>query len=93
MPSTTDSQPSRFERILAFMLAGLMFASVAAILAVLIAQASGVSSAAFGTGIWPVIAFLPYVGLPLAIIALIVLTVVGLVRRAAQNRDTARGGD
>ena len=75
------------------MLAGLMLASVAAIIAVLIAQASGMSGTAFTSGLWPVVAFLPYVGLPLAIVALIALTIVGLVRRAKQNRNGAQGKD
>jgi hypothetical protein len=75
----------RTERVLAFAVASVGILSIVSIVVILIARAAGMG--AFNTGIWPVIATLPLVGLPLALIGIIAFIVVSGTRRARLARD------
>ena len=74
---------NRTERTLTFIIAGIIGASVLAIVALLIAKASG---AAITGAVWATILVLPLIGLPIAMILGIVLVVIFLRhRRLAQD--------
>lgn len=87
----TDNNPqnvSRFERVLAFMLLGLVLLSVGTFLAIIIGTWQGMGSSDFGGGIWPVVVMVPYIGLPLAFVLLITLMITSAVRRSRENKRT-----
>jgi len=77
---------SRAERSLAFMVASTIGISVLAFLAIIIGTAAGVRD--FGSGLWPVIIFLPLIGLPIGLIFMIVLLVVSTRRRLRDARGS-----
>jgi uncharacterized membrane protein len=79
---------NRIERILAFVLGAVAVLTVAAIVALLIGRAAGVT--ALSTGIWPVVGILPLLGLPIVLVLAIVLIVVMGVRRRRLAADDAR---
>src|SRR4051812_34896433 len=76
---------NRTERVLAFAVASVGALSIVAILAVIIARIAGLTS--FSAGIWPVLATLPLVGLPIALIGIVAFIVVTGVRRARLARE------
>ncbi|WP_411720723.1 multidrug ABC transporter ATPase [Mycetocola sp.] len=85
----TDPQKhniSRFERVLAFMLLALVLLSVGTFVAIMIGTMQGMGSDDFASGLWPVVVMVPYIGLPLAIVLLIVLMISSAVRRARDSR-------
>lgn len=83
--STQNTGPEvpirRIDRILAFTALGIAAASVMCFFAIIIGTASGMDQAAFGEGVWPVIAAIPYWGLPLAFVLIIVLLVMSFIRK------------
>ncbi|MET0843712.1 MAG: multidrug ABC transporter ATPase [Mycetocola sp.] len=85
----TDPQKhnvSRFERVLAFMLLALVLLSVATFIAIMVGTMQGMGSDDFASGLWPVVVMVPYIGLPLAIVLLIILMISSAVRRARESR-------
>ena len=86
----SDSGPiteHRTERILAYMFVAVVGASIAAFLAIMIATFSGAGADdGFSQGVWPVVIMLPWFGLPIAFLLLIVLLIVNGVRRARASR-------
>jgi uncharacterized BrkB/YihY/UPF0761 family membrane protein len=89
--SVTANNPapvSRFERILAFMLLGLVLLSVGTFLAIIIGTWQGMGSSDFAGGIWPVVVMVPYIGLPLAFVVLITLMITNVIRRSRENKRT-----
>jgi hypothetical protein len=85
----TDPEPhnaSRFERILAFMLLAMVLLSVASFVAIMVGTGQGMGSEDFTSGLWPVIVMIPYIGLPLAVVLLIILMISSGVRRARESR-------
>lgn len=94
LKTVTDPQQhnaSRFERILAFMLLALVLLSVGTFAAIMVGTMQGMGSDDFVNGIWPVIVMVPYIGLPLAILLLIVLMISSAVRRARESRQDRPG--
>ncbi len=91
MTTQTPQAAGRLDRILAYMVAGVVGLSILAFLAVIIGTAAGAgTNGGFGKGAWPVVVFVPWVGLPLGfllIVALIVLTGVRRSREARRNRQ------
>jgi len=90
LDTVADSTPvglNRIERILAVMIASSAGLSIVCIVVVFIAQVAGETD--FAGGAWPVIRFLPLVGLPIAFAFLVVLLVASVVRR---RRLDSRGG-
>lgn len=90
MTIQTAQSFSRIERILAFMVAGVVGLSILAFLGIIFGTMAGAgTNDGFSSGIWPVVFTLPYYGLPagfLAIVALMVLTGVRRSREARQSR-------
>ncbi len=85
----TDSQPhnaSRIERVLAFMLLGLVLLSIGSFVAIMVGTGQGMGSNDFAEGLWPVVVMIPYIGLPLAILLLITLMISSAARRARESR-------
>ncbi|WP_423922681.1 multidrug ABC transporter ATPase [Frigoribacterium sp. 2-23] len=78
----------RTERVLVFMIAAIVILSIAAFAATLIGTASGITN--FGTGIWPAVVVLPLIGLPLAVVMIIVFVVMSAIRRSRETRGTTR---
>ncbi|MBS0024437.1 multidrug ABC transporter ATPase [Microbacterium paraoxydans] len=77
----------RIDRILAFTALGIAAASVVCFFAIIIGTATGMDRAAFGEGAWPVVAAIPYWGLPLAFVLIITLLVMSFIRKGrAQSR-------
>lgn len=72
--------PTRFERVLMFMLVGVSIVSIVCLVVVLVATWAGTTD--FGGSLWPVVAMTPYFGLPVAFLLLLTLLVVATIRRA-----------
>ena len=58
--------------------------SLVAFAAILIASALGVTAGDFTEGVWPIVATLPLVGLPIAFVLLIILIISTAVSRRRQ---------
>jgi len=69
---------NRTERIIAFVLVAVTALSILGVLAVFIGRFTG---ADLSTGVWPVIAVLPFVGLPISLVVTIVFIFVTGTRR------------
>ncbi|MBT2483158.1 MULTISPECIES: multidrug ABC transporter ATPase [unclassified Microbacterium] len=83
--STQNSGPEvpvrRLDRFLAFGALGIAAASVICFFAIIIGTAVGLDQAAFGQGLWPVVAAIPFWGLPVAFLMIISLLVMSFVRK------------
>jgi hypothetical protein len=79
MAKSTAVPLNRTERVLAFVLAAVTGLTIVAIVALLVARAAHVAD--LGSGVWPVVAILPLVGLPAALVLAIVLIIVMNTRR------------
>ncbi len=77
---------NRTERVLVFMIAGILVLSVVTIVVVTILTATG--AAPGGGAFWESVQLLPLVGLPLAFVLIIVFLVLSTLRR----RRIAEGG-
>lgn len=87
-PNTSNDTPAtRFERVLAAMITTILGLTLVCFAALLIASALGVPGTAFSSGIWPVVATIPLIALPLGFVAIIVLIVANARRRRAASRD------
>ena len=89
MSTHTPADPPvrRIDRILAFMALGIAVISVLCFFAIMISTAAGMSHADYGTGIWPIVAVLPMVGLPLAFGLILALLIMSIVRRGKAGRS------
>jgi hypothetical protein len=77
----------RVDRILAFTALGLAAASIICFFAIIIGTAVGMQQEDFGGGLWPFIAAIPYWGLPVAFVMIIVLLAMSFIRKGrAQSR-------
>ncbi len=81
MPNDKESNPNRLETVLAYMMVGVVGASIISLFVVLITGASG------STKVWPIFLVLPAIGLPLAAALIIALVIVNLRRRSRENRS------
>lgn len=72
------------ERILAYMIAGIIGASLLCFAAFLIASLVGVRGEALSQGIWPAVVIFPLIGLPIGLVLIIVLLFINLRRRAKE---------
>ena len=83
MARNPDDRPRRAQRILGVMAFTVVGLSLLAIVALLIANAAQVST---GEGLWVVVAVLPLVGLPLAVLLMIAFILVSAISRSRQSR-------
>ena len=79
-----DVPVRRLDRILAFMSLGLAVVSIGCFFAIIIARPAGVTD--FTEGIWPIVAVLPLIALPIAFLMIVALLIMTFVRRARANR-------
>jgi len=87
----TPPAPSRLQRTLAFIIAGLFILSVLAIVAIIAGTAMGAFAAqGSGSGIWPTVFFIPLIGLPIAFVLLIVVLIDNFRQRSRANRNSQR---
>lgn len=97
MTQQTPPPASRFQRVLAYIVAALVVVSLVCIAAVLIGSAlGGMPQQGSGQGLWPVVFLFPLIAFPVAFVLLIVLLVVTarqrrLEARAAQGRQAPKG--
>lgn len=79
-----DVPVRRLDRILAFMSLGLAVLSIGCFFAIIIARPLGVTD--FTEGVWPIVAVLPLIALPIAFFMILALLIMTFVRRARANR-------
>jgi TRAP-type C4-dicarboxylate transport system permease small subunit len=83
--STQNSGPEvpirRVDRFLAFTALGIAATSVVCFFAIIIGTWIGMDQAAFGGGAWPIIAAIPYWGLPVAFLMIIALLTMSFIRK------------
>lgn len=85
MANDTPVPLNRIERILRNMIASAAGLSILAILATIVANLTGVDTR---EGVWLTVAVLPFIGLALALLLIIVFAVVSIVRRRRLARDS-----
>ncbi len=85
-PNPSETSTSTIQRVLAYALLGVVIISVGSFFAIMIGTWTGMSQADFGTGLWPVVAMTPYIGLPLAMLVLIALLIAGAIGRSRAAR-------
>ena len=89
-PAAARATSNRFERVLAFAIAGIVVLSLVCFFAVVIGTAAGAGADdGFSRGAWPAVFLVPYIGLPLAFLLIVVVLVLSGIRR----RRAATGGD
>lgn len=84
MATNTPTSDNRSERVLAYMVASVLGLSVLCILALFIGPLLGVE---VREGFWPVIRFLPFIGIPFAVLLIIARLVVSTIRRSRAAED------
>jgi hypothetical protein len=77
---------NRIERILRNMIASAAGLSILAILATIVANLAGVNTR---EGVWLTVTVLPFVGLTIAFVLMIVFAIVSIVRRRRLARDSS----
>jgi H+/Cl- antiporter ClcA len=77
----------RRERIVAYLIVVAIAVSVLSFLAIIVGTWSGMNAADFGTGLWPAVAWTPYLGLPLGIILIVWLVLSSARRRSRSARE------
>lgn len=87
----TPHNPGRIERILAYMVAGVVGLSILAFVAIIVGTVAGVGdNGGFSQGPWPIIFTLPYVGLPVGFVAIVALMLITGIRRSREARQNRR---
>ena len=86
MANDTPVPLNRIERILRNMIASSAGLSILAILATIVGNLAGVNTR---EGVWLTVTVLPFIGLTIALVLILVFLVVSIVRR----RRLARAGD
>ena len=81
---------NRLERVLGFMIFGIVGLSLICFVAIIIATASGMRREDFADGLWPTVSVIPLVGLPLAMILMVALFVVVARRRGRAAKDAGK---
>lgn len=81
-----DLPVRRIDRILAYMALGLTVVSIVCFFAIILARPLGVTD--FTVGVWPIVALLPLLALPIAFVLIIVLLVMSIVRRSRANKGS-----
>ncbi|MFT4030286.1 MAG: multidrug ABC transporter ATPase [Protaetiibacter sp.] len=84
MPENAPVPLNRIERVLAAMIATIVGLSILSIIAVMIGAGLG---ATMSEGAWPTIAFVGYIGLPIAFLLIVAFLILSTVRRRRLARD------
>jgi uncharacterized membrane protein len=86
MATPRTSETSRLERVLAAMVAAIIGLTLVCFAATLIASASGTTD--FTEGVWPTVATLPLISLPVGFILLVILIGINWSRRRKSTPPT-----
>ncbi|MGO4104146.1 hypothetical protein AB4Y63_09360 [Leifsonia sp. YAF41] len=87
MTNQPPPSPQRIDRIMAYMVAGVVGVSILAFFAMIAGTAAGVgANDGFSQGVWPFVIMLPLFGLPLGFVLIIALLVISTVRRSRHTR-------
>lgn len=86
MTDETRVPLNRIERILATMIATVGGLSVIAIVGVFLGRSAG---ADLSSGVWPAVALLPSIGLPIAFLLIVAFLIASVVRRRRLAQDGA----
>ena len=81
---------NRVERVLAYMILGIVALSLICFVAIIVATATGMSREDFTEGLWPAVSVLPLFGLPLGMILIVVLLIVSIRRRGRAAKDAVQ---
>ena len=84
MAKPVDDAPL-LERVLAILIVVIIAISVISFFSVLIASANGVAREDFTQGVWPLLTWVSYVGLPTGLVLILSLLFINMRRRAKQN--------
>jgi len=87
---TNADAVERRERIVAYVIVIAIALSVLSFLAIIVGTWSGMNAADFGKGLWPAVAWTPYLGLPLGIILIIWLVLSSARRRSRSSRQDGK---
>ena len=87
--SDTDAIERR-ERVVAYIIVAAIGVSIVSFLAIIVGTWSGMNAADFGTGLWPAVAWTPYLGLPLGIVLIVWLVLSSARRRSRSAREHDR---
>lgn len=82
------NSPTRVQRVLAFMIAGMVGVAVLSFVAVIIGTAAGVRN--FGEGAWPFVYVLAPIALVAGFLLLLSLLIITAVGRARSAKDARR---
>lgn len=86
MAKPVDDAPL-LERVLAILIVVIIAISVISFFSVLIASANGVAREDFTQGVWPLLTWVSYVGLPTGLVLILTLLFINMRRRAKQNES------
>ena len=90
MTSQSPIVDHRAERVLAYMVAGTVGASIIAFFAVMIGTFVNANTPGWaGEGVWPIVLVFPLIGLPIGFVLRVVLLIVNGVRRSREARQGA----
>lgn len=86
MANENQATINRNERIIAYLIVVVIALSVAAFFAIIFGTAAGMRAADFADGIWLLISFTPWFGLPIGIALIIALVLMSARRRSRSAR-------
>jgi hypothetical protein len=87
VPENTPAPVHRSDPVLRNVTWAVLALAIASIIALLVGRLVGVHS--FSTGIWPTVAIMPLIALPLFLVLFISQLVVSAVRRSRAAKDAA----
>jgi ABC-type dipeptide/oligopeptide/nickel transport system permease component len=87
MTANSPVSENRLERVLAYMILGIVALSLVCFIAIIVGTATGMTAEDFAEGLWPTVGVLPLVGLPLGMILIVVLLLVSIRRRGRAAKD------
>ncbi|WP_105566027.1 multidrug ABC transporter ATPase [Microbacterium halophytorum] len=76
------------DRFLTFASLGTIVISVVCFFVILIASATGVSAEQFGEGAWPIVSWVPMIGLPVGFLMMLTLIVMTMIRKGRAARQS-----
>lgn len=77
---------------MAYMIVAIVGLSIVAFFAVIIGTFAGMKGPDFAVGMWPAVAYLPLIGLPIGFLLIVVLLILSIRRRGreASNANTKK---
>ncbi|MDI2098771.1 hypothetical protein [Ruicaihuangia caeni] len=82
-----DDNPSRLERVFSTLVAVVIGVALLCFVAMIVGT---LTHADLGSGFWPIVAWIPYVGLPIGFVLIVALLILSARRRGKASRDAGR---